>query len=193
MNIYEVAAQFKISVSKLRKMDKAGLLRLDKAHPLTDSMRFYLGKGKPLTVAQLVALVEDPTIIEHLGEKAGAAMAQVAALGAPDGAPMEVVAEIDQASRGDHDAICRIIPWLKTQILVAASQGQPVINHHYLAVRLVLGSPAGLRDYNAARIARALLNCRRHPGFAGWWRVVPQGSMSVSEYGKFDGGAALDL
>lgn len=193
MNIYEVAAQFKISVSKLRKMDKAGILKLDKSHPLTDSMRFYLGKGQPLTVAQLVALVEDPTIIEQLGEKAGVALAQVAALNAPTAAPLETVAEIDQASRGDTDAIGRLIPYLKTQILLAASQGHSVINHHYLAVRLVLGSPASLRDYNAARIARALLNCRRHPGFAGWWRVVPRGALAVSEYGKFEGGTTLDL
>lgn len=193
MNIYEVAAQFKISVTKLRKLDKAGLLRLGPAHPLTDSMRFYLSKGKPLTVAQLVALVEAPALIEGLGDKAGQALAQVALLGAPEPAPLETVAEIDQASRGDTEAIGRLIPWLKTTILVAASQGQFTISHHYIAVRLILGSPASLRDYNAARIARALLNCRRHPGFAGWWRVVPKGGSSVSEYGKFDSSNALDL
>jgi hypothetical protein len=193
MNIYEAAAQFKISISKMRKMDKAGILRLETAHPLTDSMRFYLGKGQPLTVAQLVAHVEDPTLIEQLRGKAGVAMAQVAMLGAPVSAPLETVAEIDQASRGDTDACGRLIPYLKTCILQAASQGQPFINHHYIAVRLVLGSPASLREYNAARIARALLNCRRHPGFAGWWRIVPQGGKSMSEYGKFEGGETLDL
>ncbi|TXH82289.1 MAG: hypothetical protein E6Q77_06575 [Rhizobium sp.] len=193
MNIYEVASAFKISVSKLRKLDKAGLMRLDKAHPLTDSMRFYLGKGKPLTVAQLVALVEDATIIEQLGDKAGVALAQVAMLGAPSAAPFEVVAEIDQAARGDNDAICRVLPWLKSTILTAQSQGQPTIGHHYLAVRLVLGSPASLREYNMARIARALLNCRRHPGFEGWWRVRPQGAGTVTQYGNFGGGVALDL
>lgn len=193
MNIYETAAQFKVSVAKIRKMDKAGIMRLDNAHPLTDSMRFYLGKGQPLTVAQLVALVEDPTLIEQLGDKAGVALAQVAALGNPNPAPAETVAEIDQASRGDMEATGRIIPYLITCILEAESKGQPVINHHYIAVRLVLGSPASLRDYNAARIARALLNCRTHPGFAGWWRVVPKGAKSVSEYGRFNRGPSIDL
>lgn len=193
MNIYEVAAQFKISVSKLRKLDKAGLLRLDKAHPLTDAMRFYLSKGKPLTVPHLVALVESPALIEELGDKAGAALAQVAILNAPTAAPLEIVAEIDQAARGDSDAVGRLIPWIKATIVAAAAQGHPIVNHHYLAVRLALGSPASLREYNTARIPRALLNCRRHPGMAGWWRVVPKGSVTASEYGNFRKERPLDL
>lgn len=193
MNIYEVAAQFKISVAKLRKLDKAGLLRLDKADPIIDAIRFYLGKGQPLSVAQLVYLVENPAAIEHVGDKASVAMTQVAMLNAPTAAPFEVAAEIDQAARGDDDAICKIIPWLKTTILTAKSQGHGVVGHHYLAVRLALGCPAGLREYNMARIPRALLNCRRHPGFAGWWRVGAKGSSNVTQYGNFDSAARLDL
>lgn len=193
MNIYEVARDFKISLSKLRKLDKAGLLRLDKSDPIVDAMRFYLGKGKPLTVPQLVALVESPALIEDLGDKAGTALAQVAMLNAPTAAPFEVAAEIDQAARGDLDAIGRIVPWLKSTLIAAESQGHGVVGHHYLAVRLALASPAGLRDYNMARIPRALLNCRRYPGFAGWWRVGAKGSSNVTQYGNFDSAARLDL
>lgn len=193
MNIYEVARDFKISLSKLRKLDKAGLLRLDKSDPIVDAMRFYLGKGKPLTVPQLVALVESPALIEDLGDKAGVALAQVAMLNAPTAAPFEVAAEIDQAARGDLDAIGRIVPWLKSTLIAAESQGHGVVNHHYLAVRLALGSPASLREYNTARIPRALLNCRRHPGMAGWWRVVPKGSVTASEYGNFRKERPIDL
>lgn len=181
MNIYDVAAQFNISVGKLRKLDKAGLLRLDPESPLTGAMRFYLSKAKPLTVEQLVALIESPAIIEELGDKAGVALAQIAALGSPvTPAPLEIVAEIDQAAHGDKEAVGRMLPWLKATISAAT---QSRVNHHYLAVRLVLGSAHGLRAYNGARIARAFLNCRQHPGFAGWWRVQKTKAGRVTQYG----------
>ena len=186
MNIYEVAERFKISLKKLRAMDKAGLLRLDESASASDPIRATLIKGNPLPVAQLVQLIEEPALLLDLGKYATAAEAQVAALGIKTehaAAPKPVAAAVTDAAKNDPEAVAILVAWLKETI-----PARPV-GHAYLASRLLLGIPPAIRKFEGPRIGRALLNCRNHPSFAGWWTVKPGASQNSTVYQKL----ALDL
>jgi len=45
-----------------------------------------------------------------------------------------------------------------------------------------MGLQENIRKYDEHRIGRALLNCRKYPGFAGWWRTEKCGSRTVTYY-----------
>lgn len=183
MDIYQISDKFNVSAAKLRKLDKAGLLRTNPENSIATEIRYYLGKGKQLTVKQLVALLDNPALLFDLGNRAHQAEMQLRSLGRcqDEKAPLEIVAEIDQAARGDLNVVAKILPWLKEIIPATGTVG-----HHYIAVRLVLGSLPGLREYNAARISPALLNCRRHPNFSGWWNVSNGASRYFQPCGGYD-------
>lgn len=185
MNIFEVSEKFKISLKKLRAMDKAGILRLDESASAADPIRATLIKGNPLPVAQLVQLIEEPALLLDLGNYAETARSQVAALGKPERepAPKIVAAAVTDAAKNDPEAIATLVAWLKETI-----PGRPV-GHAYLATRLLLGIPASIRKFEGPRIGRALLNCRNHPALAGWWTVKPGASQNSTVYQKL----ALDL
>lgn len=167
MNIYEVAERHKLSLKKLRAMDKDGLLRLDESASASDPIRATLIKGNPLPVPQLVQLIEEPSLLMDLGKYARAAETQVAALAKPENgiAPKPVAAAVTDAAKNDPEAVAILVDWLK-KVIPASPVG-----HAYVATRLLLGIPASIRKYEAPRIGRALLNCRNHPAFVGWWRV----------------------
>jgi len=185
MNIFEVAEKHKLSLKKLRAMDKDGLLRLDESASAADPIRATLIKGNPLPVAQLVQLIEEPALLLDLGKYAKEAETQVAALGKPanEVAPKPVAAAVTDAAKNDPEAVALLVAWLKETI-----PARPV-GHAYIATRLLLGIPASIRKYEAPRIGRALLNCRNHPTFAGWWTVKPGVSQNSTVYQKL----ALDL
>lgn len=166
MNIFEVSERHKISLKKLRAMDKDGLLRLDESASASDPIRATLMKGNPLPVSQLVQLVEEPSLLLDLGRYAADAERQLGTLGAkPGGAPKPVAAAVTDAAKNEPEAVAILIAWLKEII-----PPRPV-GHAYIAARLLLGIPPAIRKYEAPRIGRALLNCRNHPSFAGWWTV----------------------
>lgn len=180
-NIYEFCEEFHISLSKARRMNKRGWLRVDdNENKMTAEMRHYLGRGQALSAAQLVALVDSPGLLLDLGKYAEKAEAQILALGANvknEAAPRNVVAYIEGAAKNDPDAVDVLLEWLM-EILPA---NKPV-PHSYIAVRLLLGLPPQLRGYDVPRIPRALLNCRKREEFAAWWRVEKTPSRNVTIY-----------
>lgn len=185
MNIFDAAERYKISLKKLRAMDKDGLLRLDESAKASDPIRATLVKGNALPVAQLVQLIEEPALLLDLGKYASAAKGQVDALGHPERepAPKPAAAAVTDAAKNDPEAVALLVDWLKSVIPACP------VGHAYLATRLLLGIPAGLRKSEAPRIGRALLNCRNHPALAGWWKVKPGVSQNSTVYQKL----ALDL
>jgi hypothetical protein len=185
MNIYEAAEKHKLSLKKLRAMDKDGLLRLDESASASDPIRATLIKGNPLPVSQLVQLIEEPSLLLDLGKYAKDAETQVAALGKPETqvAPKHAAAAVTEAAKNEPEAVALLVDWLRQVI-----PSRPV-GHAYLATRLLLGIPAAIRKYEAPRIGRALLNCRNHPALAGWWKVKPGASQNSTIYQKL----ALDL
>lgn len=187
MNIFEVSEKFKISLKKLRAMDKAGLLRLDDSASASDPIRATLLNGDPLAAWQLVQLVEEPALILELGKYSAAAQSQVDALGRPERQPATkpAAAAVTDAAKNDPEAVAVLCDWLKSVI-----PARPV-GHAYLATRLLLGIPPALRKSEAPRIGRALLNCRNSPALAGWWETkpIPGSSQNSTVYRKL----ALDL
>lgn len=179
MNLYEFCEKFRISLRKARKMDKAGVLRLDFDESEHGAeIRLQLRKGQPLTVAHLLYVVEQPAIMSELWPYDDKAKNQLAALGNVDdeAAPREVAAYIAEAARGDDEAIGILVRWMKEKI-----PAEPVA-HYWVATRLLMGLPANIRGYDVPRIRRALLNCRKSPDFRGWWRVEPIRSRRVTFY-----------
>jgi hypothetical protein len=185
VNIYEVAEKHKISLNKLRAMDKDGLLRLDESANASDPIRATLMKGNPLPVSQLVQLVEEPSLLLDLGKYARDAEKQIAALSDPlrQVAPKPVAAAVTDAAKNDPEAVALLVAWLKEIIPT-----RPV-GHAFIAVRLLLGIPPAIRKYEAPRIGRALLNCRNNPALAGWWTVKPGVQSNSTIYQKL----VLDL
>lgn len=179
MNIYEFSEKFRISLRKARKMDKAGVLRLDSGESEHGAeIRLQLRKGQPLTVAQLLYIIEDPAIMSELWPYDEKAKNQLAALGNvnDEAAPREVAAHITEAARGDDEAIGVLIGGMKEIIPI-----EPV-PHHWIAVRLLMGLPSNIRGYDVPLIRRALLNCRKHTDFERWWCVENIRSRRVTLY-----------
>lgn len=180
MNIFEAAEKHKISLKKLRAMDRDGLLRLDQSASASDPIRACLIKGNPLPVSQLVQLVEAPAMLLELGKYAEAARTQVAALGKPERevAPKAVAAAVTDAAKNDPEQVAILCDWLRSIIPARA------VGHSYIATRLLLGIPPAIRKFEAPRIGRALLNCRNSPGLSGWWTVNPGASQNSTVYQK---------
>jgi hypothetical protein len=188
MNIHEIADKFAVSVGKLRKMNKAGVLICDEsADPLLDECRYYLRRGQPLTVKHLLALIETPAKLDGIGKGKELAAAQIAALGTPiDPAPKGVAAELSGAAMNEPESVETVMRWM-----MAAIPAHREVNHYFLAVRLLLGLPEAQRAFEIPRLGRTLLNIRKRPEFAGWFRVQKQGSRNVSLYHRPK--SALDL
>lgn len=187
MNIFEISDKSGISVKRLRVLDKLGVLRHDASTTIVDEMRSTFREGNKLNVAQLVHLVENPAGLLELGRYAEKARAQLEAAkdvaGQVNAAPLEVASQILEAFENQADACEALIAWAKTVI-----PPHPV-GHSYLATRLLLGVPEGSRKHDAARLHRALMNCRARPSFAGWWRKEKSVSRNKTIYEKI----ALDL
>jgi len=179
MNIYEFCEEFRIPIRKARKMQEAGVLRLDLGESKHGSaIRMQLRRGQHLTVSQLLVIIENPSILRELGHYREKAERQIAELGdfRSEVAPREVAAYISDAARQDDAALVILIGWMKE-----FAPSKPV-THYWFAVRLLMGIPANIRGYDIPRIGGALLNCRKHKNFAGWWRVENIGSRRVTFY-----------
>lgn len=185
MNIFEVSEKHKISLKKLRAMEKDNLLRLDESASASDPIRATLQNGDRLSAWQLVQLVEEPALVLELGKYTAAAASQVDELGHPERQPATkpAAAAITDAAKNDPEAVAVLCDWLKSVI-----PSRPV-GHAYLATRILLGIPPALRKSEAPRIGRALLNCRNSPALAGWWKVKPGVSQNSTVYQKL----VLDL
>jgi hypothetical protein len=170
MNLFEYCERYHISVAKARRQMKDGVLRLDREeNEQAAQMRFYLGRGQHLTLAHMVALLENSSILLDLGRYEERAEAQLAELGDVKGAaaPREVAAHITDARSGkEPESIAILVAWLRSVIPT-----HPV-SHYWVALRLLWGLPENIRKYDVPRVPLALLQCRKHPDLAGWWRVV---------------------
>lgn len=184
-SVHEFCAEFHISLAKARRMEKRGWLRVDTATTPVDEIRLALKKGARLTVAQLVELIENPAGVLELGKYSSAAQKQLDALGNVRGqeAPKDVASNILEAYQNQAEGVAIVAAWLRSII-----PAEPV-GHAYVAVRLLLGVPANVRQYDTPRIQRALMNCRAHPALIGCWHTERQVSRNVTIYQKL----ALDL
>lgn len=184
MNLFEFSEEFGISLAKVRRIKKRFPQIFDNADARFDPHRSRLAKGNRLTALQLVDLLENRGGLIELGKYAGKAERELAALGDPQGqvAPKEVAANIMEAAKDEPEAVKLVVDWLRSII-----PADPV-EHPYIATRLLLGIPANIRQYESPRIPRALLNARKHPDLAGWWRVEngPSQNRTIYQKSSFD-------
>jgi hypothetical protein len=188
MNVFEFSERYAISLTKTRKIAKDNPHWFDeRTNEKGLDIRAWLSQGKLLTAAQLCTLIEAPSLLLDLGKYADKAESQISALGNVKNeiAPREVAAYITDAAKGDADAVKVLVTWLRL-ILPA----KPV-NHAYIATRLLLGLPENVRAFDVPRVPRALLNCRRNPGFAGYWEIKKTLTRTATFYQKPK--LALDL
>lgn len=179
MNLFEICDTFKISLHKARLMHKKGVLRIDE--DMSDTLaetRHLLANGQPLTAMHLCELVENPGLILDLGKYAGRAEGNLGVIGnaKEQAAPKQVAAYISDAACGDREAVDILLPWLMEII-----PSDPV-PHSFIAVRLLLGLAPSVRKFDAPRIRKALLECRKREEFADWWYVSRIGTRNKTFY-----------
>jgi hypothetical protein len=154
-SIHEFCAEFHISLGKARRMEKRGWLRIDGATTPVDEIRLALGAYARQAEAQLSLI--------------GNAQAEAA--------PADIAAQILDAYRNDTEAVGIVAAW----VLGILPTGWPV-GHAYVATRLLLGVPENVRQYEAPRLQRVLMNCRAHPNLVGHSFTVKQASRNVTYY-----------
>nr|GAT42304.1 predicted protein [Mycena chlorophos] len=165
MNIHEISEKFGISLVKLRRMNKAGVLHCTSAegHEHAPNMRQYLADNRPLSAVQLLALIGEPSLYAEMRGHRAKAKAQVDALGdyAADAPPVSLMRSIRDAADKDPDAIADLIDWL---LRVLPGAGVP---YAWIAVRAVqqVKNPNAQEEL-LGKFAKALHFCRTDPRFA---------------------------
>lgn len=194
MNIYQLSLRTGIAVTKLRKLEKLNALVTDGETGFLDSLIFHMRGNQALSVSQLIALAEAPDLVEELGavkpRYASRAREQVLALGDMSRglAPRDVTAAIVGAARGDDDEGLIIAEWIKTVLPPSGA-----VPHAWVTVRLLKPLNEFMRGQTAPFISPALLNVRKLPEFAGWWRSEKIGTRNQIRYFRPKGLDNLDL
>ena len=181
MDIHQISETSGVSIRKLRKLDKMGVLKLDKENEDLSKIRFYISKGQSIPALQLLYLVENPDDIFELGNAAGEAQSQVDALaiGEDSAAPVDVCSVIDLAAARDRpDEVERLCDWL-----LGILPADPV-PYSFIAVRVLLGASLSTRALIAARLPKALLNVRALPRFAAGSKVIKIKGRNATLYQK---------
>jgi hypothetical protein len=187
MNIYGLSVKSEIPLAKLRKLERLGALKLDGETGFIDALIFHMRGNSVLSVAQLLALIEAPDLLDELGavrpRYASRAQDQIHALGdmSQAMAPRDVTAAIPGAARGDDDESLKIADWLKLALPAAP------VSHAWVTVRLLKPLNEFMRGQTAPLISPALLNMRKLPEFAGYWHSEKSGARSVIKYFRLIG------
>lgn len=182
MNIYELAKRTRVPLKTLRKVDKVGALNVEKDFGPISELVFHMSTNQVFTVPMLMHMVDNPELIDDLGYVSATyqrrAQAQFAALGDLSAclAPSAVTAEIRQAAKGDDDAALVIAEWLMSVL-----PPDPV-SHYWVAVRLLKPLNEFMRGQYMPSIKLALLNVRKLPEFAGYWRSEKIGTRNTIKY-----------
>lgn len=193
MNIFQLSNKSGIPLAKLRKLEKLKALIVDPENGFLDGLIFHMRGNQILSTAQLLTLVEDPDLLDDLAavkpRYASRAREQIAALGdiSQHHAPRDVTAAVMGASRGDDDDGLIIATWL-----MGVLPGAPV-PHAWVTVRLLAPLNEFLRGQTAPLISPALLNVRKLPEFAPYWRSEKIATRNHIRYFSPAGNLLLDL
>lgn len=168
MNIHELSLRARIPVASLRRLLALKVLKVDPEPDISATIRFAMRGGAKLSVPHMLALIDEPELIDTLQRFADRARAQIAALGdfKATSAPPEVTAYIIEAGRAKDSAALVLVEWAKSVLPT-----EPV-DYAWLAVRLLAPLPVGLREQCAKLTTLALLHMRRAPEFTGYWHAV---------------------
>ena len=162
--IHELADEFRISVRKITMLQKAGYLTAEPGKRESNAQaRYYLKRGKMLTVQQLLDLARNPAKLEALDDLKAKAKGQVASMGdyASEALPAERAYNlIYGAFTADGESLAWLSDWLQRTIPPGGC------GYHYIAMRMLWNVPAPKFKEAYAFIARAIINLRRHAGIS---------------------------
>lgn len=178
-DIHKISELTGLSVRTLRKVEKAGFLKVTKsADPITDAARGNLRKGNRLTVLQQLHLARDKDARASLAPFEYGISATLGKLGdfENEAAPWTLAAKISLAARKDKDAIAEIAVWI-SGLLTSWTSG--AVDHAYIGVRLLANVPEHHLAAVSDQLRGAMWEARKHPALAGAWRVNENG---VTEY-----------
>ena len=168
-DIYEISLRHNLSIRKLRKMEKAGILRTTESEkPELSKILYNLRKGNRLSAIHCAALIDDADLILDLGEYDYKIRQQLEELGpaSSEAAPSHIVMKIDMAAKDHPEQVEELESWMKDAIPTGKE-----VSHHYLAVRILLGAKASMRPYIAKWLPRAFLNVRNRQSFSNWYSL----------------------
>lgn len=168
MNIHEIARRSGITIGKLRGLEKLGVLTVDAESGDMDRLRVYCRRRAPIPLPLLLMLLDSPKLVDDLGshgqqQHADACIAELGDIG-KGAAPARVAAAVPDARRGVPVAVKALADWLCATLPQSGSVG-----YHWIAVRLMRGAPAVMRDDIAAGLNTALSHVRALPGFDEWF------------------------
>ena len=181
MNIFEINEKYGVSLPKLKRMQRDGVLICDagEGHPLAPLMRANLAKRQALSVEQLLCLIERPSVYAELRTRQKDARAQIAALGDyASGKPApSLLLAFQDAAENDPKSVQAVIDWAKSVL-----PGSPV-PYSYLGVRAAQGvTVESARKNFLMKFPMALRNARKRPEFAGWFETIETKGRKVVNY-----------
>jgi hypothetical protein len=181
MNIHELSRRSGLSLTKLRKLERLGVLNVDAEHDAAERLRWQIGRNPKLTLSHALELYDDPTIFDSLANYEARVREQFAKLGKVEPAPKLVAFQVVDASAGKVDAARAIAAWLRSVLPV-----EPV-PYLWIALRLTCGLSGEIRKGAVNRANTALAHVRRLDEFAGYWHEEREaGKISIRYHKPLD-------
>ncbi|MCL4673281.1 MAG: hypothetical protein KJZ64_10175 [Sphingomonadaceae bacterium] len=180
MDIHDINLEFGISLTKLRRMEKAGVLRVGKSQlpKHWQMVRSDIRKGK-LSARSIALAYRFPKFVPSITDLSKRQRAVIeehfasADLSRDVPEPVEstpAIATIVCSAATDGRFVDRFIQILQAQI------PDKDVGHHYVAVRILLmcRNEFGM-DIAYEYLRRALSKVKDRPEMAGWWRSEKAG------------------
>jgi hypothetical protein len=175
MNIFDVHQKTGVAMRTLRKMERLGVLSVDKLDENTSRIISNLRNGNPLSVEQLFYFLRNPdassslpfeqwapiidSAIDTLGDVAADAMPWT-----PYGAALPLVWS------GDETATALVCGWLRSMIDSSAGFDGSERDHAYVSVRLLHNVPDDKISLIVPKIKWIMWRCREHPSMTSYVR-----------------------
>lgn len=184
MDIHDINLEFNISLKKLRRMEKAGVLRIGKSKlpPHWQAVRKDIRKGK-LSARSIALACRYPNMVGSIMDltrrQRSLISEQIAAAELPpiisppeESIPSTLAIVCGAATEGGW-LLMRFIQML--QALIPDKE----VGHHYVAVRILLmcKNEYGI-DGAYEYLLRALMNAKDRPEMAVWWHREKTGEGS---------------
>lgn len=178
MDIYDISNKSGVSIRTLKKLEKFGVLNVQKSqNPTIQRIKGNLKRGNPLTAEQQFHLVKNPKDLKLLLNWEFQIQAELDELGnvMQEKMPWEISVNAAFAGKRDMGAADLLAKWFCDFIdrNPAFSDGANR-NHTYMAVRMLADIPDKYLHHTLPLIAQVMWNCRRTKRMVGYWHIDPK-------------------
>lgn len=184
MNIFDLSQKTRIPMKSLRKLEKLGVLIVDREPDIISEIAFHMRTNWQLSLPMLMHFVDQPELLDDLGYVSARyrqrAETQIEALGdlSQHLAPLKVTSAIDGAARNESEAIAILETWLKDVLPC-----DPV-SYYWICVRLLKPQNEFLRAAALPLLKLAMMNVRKSDTFKAYWVSKELGSRTTIRYRK---------